>query len=356
VKLSGQVPQISVISGTSAGGGSYSPALTDFVMMTKSASMFLTGPGVVAEVLGEQVSAAELGGYKVHEHNGVCQFVAEDDAESIFLVRELLSYLPQNASERAPARPSGRAIGGDPGACVPVEQRRVYDVRDVIRRVVDGGRLLEVAERWARNMVVGFARIEGRSVGIVANNPHHLGGCIDSEAAQKAARFVRTCNAFNVPLVVLVDTPGFMPGSRQESAGIIRHGAKLLHAFAEATVPKITVVIRQAYGGGYITMNSEDLGADLTYAWPRARIGIMGPSQAVGIINRREIQAADDPEQERTRLAELYEERQFALSAARQGVIDEVVSPSETRPRLAAALNVLAAKVGSRGGAGNIPL
>ncbi len=356
VALSGQVPQISVISGTSAGGGSYSPALTDFVMMTKSASMFLTGPGVVAEVLGEQVSAEELGGYKVHEHNGVCQFVAEDDAESIFLVRELLSYLPQNASERAPARPSGRAIGGDPGACVPVEQRRVYDVRDVVRRVVDGGKLLEVAERWARNMVVGFARIEGRSVGIVANNPHHLGGCIDSEAAQKAARFVRTCNSFGLPLVVLVDAPGFIPGTKQESSGVIRHGAKLLHAFAEATVPRLTVVTRKAFGGAYITMNSRDLGADLAFAWPQAEIGVMGASQAVGVIARREIAGADDPEAARAELAADYAAEHLSADvAAREGFIDEVIEPSETRARLAWALSSLDRERRPPRG-GNIPL
>jgi methylmalonyl-CoA decarboxylase subunit alpha len=356
VKLSGQVPQISVISGTSAGGGSYSPALTDFVMMTKSASMFLTGPGVVAEVLGEQVSSEELGGHKVHERNGVCQFVAEDDAESIFLVRELLSYLPQNAYERAPARPSGRTIGGDPSACVPVEQRRVYDVRDVIRRVVDGGRLLEVAERWARNMVVGFARIEGRSVGIVANNPHHLGGCIDSEAAQKAARFVRTCNSFGLPLVVLVDAPGFIPGTKQEASGVIRHGAKLLHAFAEATVPRLTVVTRKAFGGAYITMNSRDLGADLAFAWPQAEIGVMGAGQAVGVISRREIAAADDPEAHRAELAADYAaEHLSAEIAAREGFIDEVIQPSETRARLAWALSSLDRERRPSSG-GNIPL
>jgi acetyl-CoA carboxylase carboxyltransferase component len=356
VKLSGCVPQISIVSGICAGGGCYSPALTDFVLMVKDAAMFLTGPQVVSEVTGEAVSVEELGGPRVHEQNGVCQFVAPSAVDAAVLARDILSYLPQNAWEAPRRADSEDPVSDNPGACIPREPGRAYDVREVAGGIVDGGIFLEVAPKWARNIVTGFARIDGRAVGIVANQPRYIGGVLDSAAAQKAARFVRTCNAFNVPLVVLVDTPGFMPGSRQESAGIIRHGAKLLHAFAEATVPKITVVIRQAYGGGYITMNSEDLGADLTYAWPRARIGIMGPSQAVGIIHRREIQAADDPEQERTRLAELYEERQFALAAARQGVIDEVILPAETRPRLAAALNALAAKVGSRGGAGNIPL
>jgi acetyl-CoA carboxylase carboxyltransferase component len=356
VALSGQVPQISVIAGTSAGGGSYSPALTDFVMMTKRASMFLTGPGVVAEVMGEQVSAAELGGHKVHERNGVCQFVAEDDAESIFLVRELLSYLPQNASERPPERRSVASIGGDPSACVPSEQRRVYDVRDVIHRIVDGGRLLEVSERWARNMVVGFARIEGRSVGIVANQPHHLGGTIDSDAAQKAARFVRTCNSFGVPLVVLVDAPGFLPGSKQEANGVIRHGAKLLHAFAEATVPRLTVVLRKAFGGAYITMNSRDLGADMAFAWPQAEIGVMGAGQAVGVIARREIAAAEDPEAARAALAADYAAEHLSASiAAREGFIDEVIEPRETRARLAWALTALDRERRVPRG-GNIPL
>ena len=356
VKLSGRVPQISIVSGTCAGGGCYSPALTDFVLMLKDAAMFLTGPQVVSEVTGETITAEELGGPRVHEKNGVCQLVAPTAIDAAVLARELLSYLPQSAWERPPLREPEDAISDNPGACIPREPGRSYDVRDVATAIVDGGVFLELAPKWARNIVTGFARIDGRSVGVIANQPRYIGGVLDSGAAQKGARFVRTCNAFNVPLVVLVDTPGFMPGSRQESAGIIRHGAKLLHAFAEATVPKITVVIRQAYGGGYITMNSEDLGADLTYAWPRARIGIMGPRQAVGIIHRREIQAADDPEQERDRLADLYQERQFALSAARQGVIDEVILPSETRPRLSAALHALAAKVGASGGAGNIPL
>jgi acetyl-CoA carboxylase carboxyltransferase component len=356
VRLSGRVPQLSIVTGFCAGGGCYSPALTDFVTMVEGAAMFLTGPKVVSEVTGETVSTEELGGPKVHQSNGVCQFVAPNAIEAAVLARELLSYLPQSAWDRPPLADPRAAVSDNPGACIPRESGRAYDVRECVTGMVDGGDFLEVAPRWARNIVTGFARIDGRSVGIVANQPRYIGGVLDAEAAQKSARFVRTCNAFNIPLVVLVDTPGFMPGTRQESAGIIRHGAKLLHAFAEATVPKITVVLRQAYGGGYITMNSEDLGADLTYAWPRAKIGIMGAKQAVGIIHRRQIADADDPEQERDRLADQYGERQLALSAARQGVIDEVILPIETRPRLAAALNALAQKTGARGGAGNIPL
>src|SRR5919197_405180 len=280
VALSGRVPQISVIAGTSAGGGSYSPALTDFVLMTKRAAMFLTGPGVVAEVMGEQVSSEELGGPK----------------------------------------------------------------------------LLEVSERWARNMVVGFARIEGRSVGIIANQARHLGGTIDSAAAQKAARFVRTCNSYGLPLVVLVDAPGFLPGTKQEELGVIRHGAKLLHAFAEATVPRLTVVLRKAFGGAYITMNSRDLGADMAFARPQAEIGVMGAGQAVGVIARREIAAAEDPAAARAALADDYAAEHLSASiAAREGFIDEVIEPRETRGRLAWALNALDRERRPPTG-GNIPL
>ncbi|HEX8066850.1 MAG TPA: acyl-CoA carboxylase subunit beta [Thermoleophilaceae bacterium] len=356
VRLSGRSPQISIVTGACAGGGVYSPALTDFVLMVKDASMFLTGPKIVKEVIGEEISADELGGARVHATNGVCQFIAPTAVDAAVLARDILSYLPQNAWERPTLAESQDPGAENPGACIPRERSRPYDVRDVVKCIVDGGAFLEVAPKWAKNIVTGFARVDGRSVGLVANQPLRLGGVIDSAAAQKSARFVRTCNAFNVPLIVLVDTPGFMPGQRHEAEGIIRHGAKLLHAFAEATVPKITLVLRQAYGGGYITMNSEDLGADFTYAWPRAKIGIMGPRQAVGIVNRREIAAADDPEEERTRLAALYEESQVASAAARDGVIDEIISPAETRERLSGALTALASKTGARGGAGNIPL
>jgi acetyl-CoA carboxylase carboxyltransferase component len=356
VLASGLVPQISVICGTSAGGGCYAPALTDFVLMTRNAKMFLTGPGVVAEAMGENVTAEELGGPGVHERNGVCQMVAEDDAEAIYITRELLSYLPQNAYEAVAPQPFVTHSGGDPAHCVPLEARRVYDIRDVIRTISDNGRLLEMSERWAKNMVTGFARIEGESVGVIANQPKWLGGTIDAEASQKAARFVRTCNSFGLPLVVLVDTPGFMPGTKQESAGVIRHGAKLLHAFAEATVPKMTVVLRKAFGGAYITMNSRDLGADYAFAWPQAEIGVMAARQAVGIISRREIAAAEDPVAARDALAAEYGEQHLgAQLAAREGFIDEVIEPRETRDRLAWAISSLP-KPRSRHVAGNIPL
>jgi acetyl-CoA carboxylase carboxyltransferase component len=356
VRASGLIPQISVICGTSAGGGCYAPALTDFVLMTREAKMFLTGPGVVAEAMGEDVSAEELGGPAVHERNGVCQLVALDDAEAIYLTRELLSYLPQNADEGTSPRPFSTHASGDPGNCVPLEARRVYDIRDVIRTIADSGRLLEISEKWAKNIVTGFARIEGESVGVIANQPKWLGGVIDAEAAQKAARFVRMCNSFGLPLVVLVDTPGFMPGTKQESAGVIRHGAKLLHAFAEATVPKMTVVLRKAFGGAYITMNSRDLGADYAFAWEQAEIGVMAAKQAVGIIARRDIAAADDPAAARDALADEYaEEHLNARIAAREGFIDEVIEPRETRDRLAWALSSLP-KPRRRSLAGNIPL
>ena len=356
VASSGLIPQISVICGTSAGGGCYAPALTDFVLMTRDAKMFLTGHGVVSEAMGEDVTAEELGGPGVHEKNGVCQFVAQDDAEAIYFTRELLSYLPQNAHEAVPPRPFSTHATGDPGHCVPLEARRVYDIRDVIRTIADNGRLLEVSEKWARNMVTGFARIEGEAVGVIANQPKWLGGTIDAEASQKAARFVRTCNSFGLPLVVLVDTPGFMPGTKQESAGVIRHGAKLLHAFAEATVPKLSVVLRKAFGGAYITMNSRDLGADYAFAWPQAEIGVMAAKQAVGIIKRREIAASDDPAATREALAEEYGEQHLGADlAAQQGYIDEVIAPRETRDRIAWAIASLPKpRTGHR--AGNIPL
>jgi acetyl-CoA carboxylase carboxyltransferase component len=357
VALSGKVPQISVITGTSAGGGCYSPALTDFVVMTEAATMFLTGPAVVREVTGQDTSARELGGTKVHDRNGVCQFVVDSDVDSIFLVRELLAYLPQNAWAGASVQASAPPDGPDPGSVTPLDLRRVYDVREVIRGIVDADSVLEVAPRWAPNIVTALARIEGRPIGIVANQPRHLGGVLDAEAAQKGSRFVRTCNAFGIPLVVLVDTPGFLPGTAQESIGVIRHGAKLLHAFAEATVPRFTVVLRKAFGGAYITMNSKDLGADLTLAWARAELGIMGAHQAVGIIHRRRIQSADDPTGARDGLARDYAARHLtAGAAAAGGHIDEVIRPNETRARLALALSSATQDRGGRGTVKNIPL
>jgi acetyl-CoA carboxylase carboxyltransferase component len=345
------------MTGVSAGGGAYSPALTDFVVMTEGSAMFLTGPGVVREVTGEDVNADQLGGPRVQAKNGVCQFVAADDHDAARLARDLLTYLPQRAGERPPHGPPAGVPGGDPAALVPESPRKVYDVRGVIESLVDRGTLLEVSERWARNMVTAFCRIDGRPVGVIANQPWYLGGVIDAAASQKAAKFVRTCNAYGLPLVVLVDTPGFLPGTKQEGLGVIRHGAKLLHAFAEAVVPKVTVVLRKAYGGGFITMNSKDLGADLALAWPDAQIGIMGPKQAVGIVHKRAIAEADDPEREHDRLADEYaDEHVSAAVAAREGFIDELVPPTETRRRLAGALASLSGPGEYGNGGGNIPL
>jgi acetyl-CoA carboxylase carboxyltransferase component len=339
VALTGGVPQISVVSGASAGGGAYSPALTDLIIMTEDAAMFLTGPGVVHEALGEDISAVELGGPRVHEQNGVCHLVERDESSAALRVREVLGYLPSSAGSELPVVDSAPPEIADPSAVVPSEPRRVYDVRDALGGIVDAGSLLELCPRWARNVVTTLARIEGCPVGIVANQPHHLAGVLDAEGSEKAARFVSFCNAFGLPLIAVVDTPGFMPGSKQERAGVIRHGASLVRAFAAARVPKLTVVLRKSYGGAYITMNSRDLGADLVLAWPDAELGIMSARAAVGVVNRRELRAADDVEALRARLAdEYFEEHLGADTAAASGFVDELVEPTQTRERLAAAL------------------
>ncbi|HEX4280241.1 MAG TPA: acyl-CoA carboxylase subunit beta [Solirubrobacteraceae bacterium] len=343
VGLTGVVPQISVVSGASAGGGAYSPALTDLVLMTEDAAMFLTGPGVVREALGEDISAADLGGHRVHDHNGVCHLVEHDELHAALRVRELLSYLPSSAGGSMPVLDAVGPEIDDPGSVVPSEPRRAYDVRDALRGIVDAGSLLELCPRWARNIVTTFARVEGRPVGIVANQPHYLAGVLDAVSSEKAARFVSFCDSFGLPLIAVVDTPGFMPGSKQERAGVIRHGASLVRAFAAARVPKLTVVLRKSYGGAYITMNSRDLGADLVLAWPEAELGIMAARAAVGVVHRRELRAADDVEATRARLAEEYaEEHLRAEAAAASGFVDELVEPAQTRERLAYALWTLA--------------
>ena len=353
VQLSGLVPQLSVVCGAAAGGGSYGPALTDHVITTPRASMFLTGPGIVREVMGEDVDAASLGGPRVTQRNGVAHLHAETEVDAALLARELLDHLPQHAGT-APLRwPSAPPLAGSPAASVPAEARRVYDVRDVARRIVDGGRLLEVSAQWAKNVVCAYARLDGRSVGIVANQPRYLGGVLDAEAAQKAARFVRTCNLFGLPLVVLVDTPGFLPGTKQEQGAVIRHGAKLVHAFAEATVPRATVVLRKAFGGALIAMNSKDLGADLVLAWPQAQLGVMGATQAVTIVNRRDLAAGAD----RDRLADSYaDEHLGAAVAAADGHVDEVVTPDQTRTRLTSLFDSLESAERERPRARGIPL
>jgi acetyl-CoA carboxylase carboxyltransferase component len=342
VALSGLVPQISIISGLSAGGGAYSPALTDWIVMTEGSSMFLTGPGVVREALGEDVTAEELGGYKVHEKNGVAHFSSRSDRDAALLARDLLGYLPSHRDLAAPVQATQAPGAEDPAAHVPADPRKVYDVRSVISGLADGGELLEVAPGWARNLVTAFVRIDGRTVGVIANQPRYMGGVLDAASSEKGARFVNQCNAFRIPLLVLVDTPGFMPGTRQEAAGVIRLGATLVRAFAQATVPRITVILRKAFGGAFITMNSKDLGADYVFAWPQAEIGVMGAKPAVGIIHRRELAASEDPDATREELAGLYAEEHLRPHvAAAHGQIDELIEPRQTRSRVAWALRTM---------------
>jgi acetyl-CoA carboxylase carboxyltransferase component len=339
VGLTGVVPQISIVSGSSAGGGAYSPALTDLILMTEDAAMFLTGPGVVREALGEEIDAAALGGPRVHDRNGVCHLVERDVPAAAARVRELLGYLPSAAGEAPPLVAPVEPDLDDPGRVVPSESRRSYDVRDALVGIIDAGSMLELHPRWGRNIVTALARLDGRPVAIVANQPHHLGGVLDAVGSEKAALFVNFCNSFGLPLIAVVDTPGFMPGSRQEQAGVIRHGASLVRAFAAARVPKVTVVLRKSYGGAYITMNSRDLGADLVLAWPEAELGIMSARGAVGVVHRRELLSADDVEGLRDRLAdEYFAEHLRAETAAASGFVDELVEPADTRTRLAGAL------------------
>lgn len=336
VELSRLVPQVSVVFGVSAGGGAYSPALTDFVVITGTGRMFLTGPQVVRAALGEEVTMEDLGGAGVHGRNGVAQFAVEEEGDAVELVRELLGLLPQRIGGSVPLV-SAVAATGDPSAPVPSEPRKVYDVRDVARAIVDGGRLLESSPRWAPNMVTALCRIDGRPVALIANQPRCLAGVIDAAAAEKAALFVERCARFGLALIVLVDTPGFLPGRRQEAAGVIRYGADLLRAFAAAAVPKLTVVLRKAYGGAAITMNSRELGADAVFAWPGAAIGIMAAGQAVEIVHRRRLETEGEV---REALCAAYAERHLsARAAAASGFVDEVIDPGQTRARLAGALS-----------------
>ncbi len=357
VRLSGLVPQISIVCGPAAGGSSYGPALGDFVIMSARASMFLTGPGIVSEVTGEDVDMASLGGPRVHERNGVCHFTAPTEVDAALIARDLLDYLPQHAGVAPQRWPSVDPPGHPPDRAVPAQARKVYDMRHVAGALVDGGRLMEVSQRWARNVVCAFARLDGRAIGIVASQPKHLGGVLDASAAQKAARFVRACNAFALPLLVLVDTPGFLPGSRQESGAVIRHGAKLVHAFAEASVPSVTVIVRKAFGGAFIAMNSKALGADYVFAWPGAEVGVMGPEQAVGILSRSEIAGAEDPAAHRRRLAAAYSSEHLRVQgASADGFVDEVIAPHDTRAHVASCLETLAGVHRPQARASNIPL
>ncbi|HKE98907.1 MAG TPA: acyl-CoA carboxylase subunit beta [Actinomycetes bacterium] len=364
VQASGVIPQLSLIMGPCAGGAVYSPAITDFVLMVKDTShMFITGPEVIKTVTGEDVTFEELGGAVTHAtKSGTAHFAAEDEDECFDLVRQLLAYLPANNVEDPPRRPAtDDPRREDPSLIdlVPDSPNQPYDIREVIRRVVDDAEFMEVQPAWAESLVVGFARLDGRTVGLVGNQPLHLAGVLDVNASAKGARFVRFCDAFNIPLVTFVDVPGFMPGTSQEWGGIIRHGAKLLYAFAEATVPKLTVITRKAYGGAYIVMASKALRADVNFAWPTAEIAVMGPQGAVNIINRREIEAADDPAARREELVAEYTDR-FAnpFVAAERGYIDEVIEPQVTRPKLIQALEICNSKREPRPARkhGNIPL
>ena len=329
-----RVPQVSVVAGPCAGGAAYSPALGDITVMAgPGARMFLTGPSVVEAVTRQRVTAEELGGPKVHSRSGVAHLVAEDDVVGAEVVRDVLAHLPSVVRGTLPLAPPALPLSGDPSGPLPARLREVYDVRDVARRLVDAGELLELAPRWARNLVVGFARIDGSPVGLVANQARHLGGCLDAAAGEKGAWFVELCDRFGLPLLVLSDTPGFVPGTSQERSAVIRHGAALLGAFARATVPRVTVTLRQAYGGGHIVMNSRDLGATLTLAWPETRLGVMGARQAVGIVHRREVAAGADP----VALADAYAAEHLSIEqAAAAGHVDEVVAPRHTRARVAA--------------------
>ncbi len=347
---SGVIPQISVIMGPCAGGAVYSPALTDFIIMVRGSSyMFVTGPEVVKAVTHEEVSFEELGGAAIHsEVSGVCHLAADSEADALYLIRKLLSYLPQNNMEDPPFVPNG----DDPlrmeealDEIVPDDPSKPYDIKDVIHLIVDEGQFFEIHEAYAPNIVIGFARLGGHSVGIVANQPAVLAGVLDIKSSEKAARFVRFCDAFNIPIVTFVDVPGFLPGTAQEHGGIIRAGSKLLYAYCEATVPKLTVVTRKAYGGAYDVMSSKHIRGDLNLAWPSAEIAVMGPEGAVNIIFRKELAQADDPVKRRAELVAEYREK-FAnpYVAAARGYIDDVIEPRETRPRLINALEMLSNK------------
>ena len=347
---SGVVPQISAIMGPCAGGAVYSPAITDFTVMVENTSyMFITGPDVIKTVTHEDVSKEELGGAMTHNaKSGVAHFVVPNDHECIALLRLLLGYLPSNNLDDAPLGPTTDPDDREDAVLdelVPENPNQPYDMRNLIRATVDHGEFLEVMEHYARNMLIGFARLGGRSVGVVANQPAHLAGTLDIDASVKGARFVRFCDAFNIPLVTFEDVPGFLPGTQQEFGGIIRHGAKLLFAFAEATVPKVTVITRKAYGGAYCVMASKHIRTDVNFAWPTAEIAVMGPEGAVNLLYKRELDTADDPDALRTeKVAEFREKLANPFVAASRGYIDEVIQPRTTRPKLIAALRSLEGK------------
>ena len=359
---SGVIPQISAIMGPCAGGAVYSPAITDFTFMVANTSyMFVTGPDVIKTVTHEDVTKEALGGSMTHNSiSGVGHFVASDDRECVQMIRELMSFLPQNNREDPPCRectdPTNRA-DAELDSIVPVESNQPYDIKDVIHRVVDDGWFFEVHEHFAKNIVVGFARMDGRPIGVVANQPAFLAGCLDIDSSVKGARFVRFCDAFNIPILTFEDVPGFLPGTGQELGGIIRHGAKLLYAYAEATVPKITVITRKAYGGAYCVMGSKHIRTDVNLAWPSAEIAVMGAEGAVNIVYRRELGDGNGGVREQ-KIAEFTERFASPFVAAEHGFIDDVIEPRETRKRVITALRALETKVDTmpRRKHGNIPL
>ena len=361
---SGVIPQISAIMGPCAGGAVYSPALTDFIFMVDHTShMFVTGPDVIKTVTHEDVTKEKLGGAETHNSiSGVAHFLAQDDSECLRMIRELISYIPPNNRDDAPARPATDPADRADSALdklVPAESNIPYDIKEIIHRVVDDGEFFEIHEHWAKNIVIGFARMDGRTIGIVANQPAFLAGCLDINSSVKGARFVRFCDAFNIPILTFEDVPGFLPGTEQEFGGIIRQGAKLLYAYAEATVPKITVITRKAYGGAYCVMGSKHLRTDVNFAYPTAEIAVMGAEGAVNIVYRRELTTAGDKEAARQQKINEFRER-FAnpFVAAERGFIDDVIEPHETRPKVIRALRMLATKVDTmpRKKHGNIPL
>jgi methylmalonyl-CoA carboxyltransferase large subunit len=346
--LSGVVPQVSLICGPCAGGAAYSPALTDFVIQTKAARMFITGPQVIQKVTGEEISAEQLGGPVTHTHySGVVHFEAEDDAHAVSICRRLLGFLPSNNMENPPVLEVDPVVVDDPAmnGLVPANPREAYDVHAVIERIVDEGDFLEIHAHFAPNIVIGLGRIMGRTVGVVANNAQQRAGVLDIDSSDKASRFVRFCNAFSIPIVTLVDVPGFLPGVEQEYHGIIRHGAKLLFAYSACTVPKVTVILRKAYGGAYVAMSSKDLGADAVAAWPGAEIAVMGAEGAIEVIFRKEIDAAPDKDAARAAFAAIYRDT-FASPyvAARRRMVDSVIEPAETRRFIATALEAMRTK------------
>ncbi len=361
---SGVIPQISVIMGSCAGGAVYSPALTDFIFMVeKTSMMFITGPQVIKTVTGEEVTQEELGGAITHNKtSGVAHFMDSTDEECIARIKVLLSYLPSNNLENAPEYESNdyiNRVDETLAEIVPVNPNKPYDMKNVINVIADEGSFFEVQPLYAQNIITGFIRLNGKSIGVIANQPRVLAGCLDINASDKAARFIRTCDAFNIPLLNLVDVPGFLPGTQQEYSGIIRHGAKMLYAYSEATVPKVTLIVRKAYGGAYLAMCSKELGADQVLAWPNAEIAVMGPDGAANIIFKNDIKNSDDPVA--TRKSKIDEYRDTIANpyiAAKRGYVDDVIAPSITRPRLISAFNMLESKRESRPSKkhGNLPV